>query len=152
MSHPNIALLYTFFLWESSPVMVMEFIEGETFQRMVRGRGPFPQVPWYRLFKQALMGVGAAHRHGIVHRDIKPANIMLSRNGLVKVMDFGIAKALGGGCRSNPNQYGYGDVVVHVPGAGAESAGRCAFRYLFAWHYSLRNAERRSAVPRDQRI
>ncbi|HEX4228681.1 MAG TPA: serine/threonine-protein kinase [Bryobacteraceae bacterium] len=97
LNHPNIALLYTFFFWEGSPVMVMEFIEGQTFQCMVRERGPVPAGALVPLFKQALMGVGAAHRHGIVHRDIKPANIMLSRSGLVKVMDFGIAKAIGAG-------------------------------------------------------
>ncbi|HEX4808487.1 MAG TPA: protein kinase [Bryobacteraceae bacterium] len=96
LSHPNVALLYTFFFWEGSPAIVMEFIEGETFQRMIRDRGSLPPSDVVPLFKQALMGVGAAHRRGIVHRDIKPANIMLSRNGLVKVMDFGIAKAVGG--------------------------------------------------------
>jgi hypothetical protein len=96
LSHPNLTTLYSFFVWEGTPVMVMEFIEGETFQQMIARRGPIPSDVSVPLFRQALQGVGAAHRRGIIHRDIKPSNIMLNEQGLVKVMDFGIAKVLGG--------------------------------------------------------
>ena len=102
-SHPNVAMLYAFLVWEGSAVMVMEFIEGETFRDMILRRGPVPGERALPMFKQALLGIREAHARGIVHRDIKPANIMLSRGGLVKVMDFGIAKALGaaGATRTN---------------------------------------------------
>lgn len=95
LSHPNVATLYSYLVWEGRAVMVMEFIEGETLQQMVARRGPIPSEIAIPLFKQALQGVGAAHRRGIVHRDIKPANIMVNGEGLIKVMDFGIAKVLG---------------------------------------------------------
>jgi eukaryotic-like serine/threonine-protein kinase len=77
-------------------MMVMEYVDGESFQQMVDRRGPIPAQEIVPLFKQALLGLGAAHRMGIVHRDIKPSNIMLNKAGIVKVMDFGIAKAMGG--------------------------------------------------------
>src|SRR5580698_5858347 len=95
LSHPNIATLYSYLVWEGRAVMVMEFIEGETLQQMIARRGPIASDVAIPMFKQALLGVGAAHRRGIVHRDIKPANIMVNADGMVKVMDFGIAKVLG---------------------------------------------------------
>ena len=95
LSHPNIATLYSYLIWEGRAVMVMEFIEGETLQQMIARRGPIPADVAVPLFKQALQGIGAAHKRGIVHRDIKPANIMVNGEGLIKVMDFGIAKVLG---------------------------------------------------------
>jgi serine/threonine-protein kinase len=95
LSHPNIATLYSYLVWEGRAVMVMEYIEGETLQQMIGRRGPIPSDVAVPLFRQALLGVGAAHRRGIVHRDIKPANIMVNGEGTVKVMDFGIAKVLG---------------------------------------------------------
>jgi eukaryotic-like serine/threonine-protein kinase len=95
LSHANLAVLYAFLVEDGTAFMVMEFVEGQTFEQMIRARGPIPVETALPLFKQALQGVGAAHRVGIVHRDIKPSNIMLNTQGVVKVMDFGIAKVVG---------------------------------------------------------
>ncbi len=95
LNHTNLATLYAFLIDQGNAYMVMEFVEGENFDQIIRRNGPVTPrdaVPW---FKQALLGIGAAHRVGIIHRDIKPSNLMLNRQGIVKVMDFGIAKAVG---------------------------------------------------------
>jgi serine/threonine-protein kinase len=96
LNHPNIAGLYTFFQHGDNYFMVMEFVSGKTIADMIRQTGPIPfpkAIPW---FKQALLGIGIAHRRGIIHRDIKPNNLMVNDEGMVKVMDFGIARAAGG--------------------------------------------------------
>lgn len=96
LSHANIASLYNLLNIDGHTAIVMEYLEGETFDQILRRRGLVPweqAVPWFR---QALLGIGFAHRMGIIHRDIKPSNIMVNRHGIVKVMDFGIAKVIGG--------------------------------------------------------
>jgi hypothetical protein len=95
LNHTNLATLYALLIEDGRPWMVMEFIEGETFEQIVQRRGPIPSNEAVPLFRQALLGVGYAHRMGVVHRDIKPSNMMLNKQGIVKVMDFGIAKVLG---------------------------------------------------------
>ena len=95
LNHTNLATLYAFMVHQGTAIMVMEFVDGETFAQMIRRRGPIPEVEAIPLFRQALLGIGYAHRAGILHRDIKPSNLMLNKNGLVKVMDFGIAKVIG---------------------------------------------------------
>jgi serine/threonine-protein kinase len=95
LNHTNLATLYAFMVHQGTAIMVMEFVEGETFAQIIRRRGPIPEVEAIPLFRQALLGIGYAHRAGILHRDIKPSNLMLNKNGLVKVMDFGIAKVMG---------------------------------------------------------
>jgi serine/threonine protein kinase len=92
LNHPNIATLYSFLVWEGKAVMVMEYVEGETLRDMIVSRGAIPTQSAINLCVQALLGVEAAHRQGVVHRDLKPANLMLNKSGVVKVMDFGIAK------------------------------------------------------------
>jgi serine/threonine-protein kinase len=94
-NHTNIAMLYTMVISDEGIWMVMEHVEGQTFSEIVKQCGPLPPnraVPW---FQQALDGIGYAHEHGVIHRDIKGSNIMLNTQGTVKVMDFGIARALG---------------------------------------------------------
>ncbi len=96
LNHTNIATLYNFFNVDGNWVIVMEYVDGENLEQLIQRSGVMRYEDAVPLFKQALLGVGFAHRNGIVHRDIKPANIMINRHGIVKVMDFGIAKALTG--------------------------------------------------------
>ncbi|HMD97629.1 MAG TPA: protein kinase [Terriglobia bacterium] len=95
LNHTNLATLFAFLVQDGNAVMVMEYVDGETFDQMIQRRGPIPSQEAIPLFKQALLGISVAHRAGIIHRDIKPSNLMLRRDGIVKVMDFGIAKLLG---------------------------------------------------------
>ena len=92
LNHPNIAMLFDYFVWNSSPVAVMELIEGETLQHKLQRSGPIPAHLAIPIAIQALRGVAAGHRRGIIHRDLKPANLMITDEGMVKVTDFGIAK------------------------------------------------------------
>ncbi len=94
LDHPNIAALHTAFRSGNQLVMVMEFIEGVSLDERLR-EGPIPIAEAIRYFCQALDALDYAHSRGVIHRDIKPANIMVTRDGLVKLMDFGIAKAAG---------------------------------------------------------
>jgi serine/threonine-protein kinase len=97
LNHPNIATLYSFLRHHHEFLMIMEFVPGETLETLIRRVGALPAVPAIRLFCQALDGLAHAHAQGIVHRDLKPANLMLAAQGTIKVMDFGIARVLGGG-------------------------------------------------------
>ena len=95
LNHPNIALLFDYFVHDGAPVAVMELIDGESLEQLIRRRGAIPAHESIPIFKQALRGVAAAHRAGIIHRDLKPSNLMITRDDIVKVMDFGIAKRQG---------------------------------------------------------
>lgn len=90
--HPNIALLHTAFQADNQLIMVMEYVEGYTLeQRAKQGAMSVADVTGY--VSQALSALSYAHARGVIHRDIKPANLMLTPHGVVKLMDFGIAKS-----------------------------------------------------------
>src|ERR1700744_5657795 len=93
LAHPNIATLYAFLEWDDEAFIVMELLTGSTFEALLLSQGKLPWRGAVMLTRQALMGLGYAHSHGIIHRDVKPGNLMLTNAGVVKVMDFGIAKA-----------------------------------------------------------
>jgi serine/threonine protein kinase len=93
LTHPNIAGIYDLNEFESTQYLVLELIEGETLAaRLQRGRIPFGEA--LTICRQIAEALEATHEHGIVHRDLKPANVMMTSNGAVKVLDFGIAKLL----------------------------------------------------------
>lgn len=95
LNHTNLATLYAFLIFGENAMMVMELVDGETFHQIIRRRGPLPAQGAVPMFRQALLGFAYAHRAGVIHRDIKPSNLMLNKQGIVKVMDFGIAKIAG---------------------------------------------------------
>ncbi len=95
LNHPNIAALYTMFRQGEELYMVLEFVRGETLDSIIQRRGAMPADEVIPVFCQILDGIDHAHEFGIVHRDIKPANMMLTENGKLKVLDFGIARLLG---------------------------------------------------------
>jgi tRNA A-37 threonylcarbamoyl transferase component Bud32 len=95
LNHPNIATLYSFLRQADDFFMVMEYVSGESLDNLIRRKGAMPCDEAISLFCQALEGIGRAHKLVIIHRDIKPANMMLTEDGSIKVMDFGIARVLG---------------------------------------------------------
>ncbi|HSW17289.1 MAG TPA: protein kinase, partial [Ramlibacter sp.] len=94
LSHPNVAAVHAFVHEGDQQFLVMEYVAGISLDEFVRSGGPVPLKRAIAIFRRALDGIEHAHRKGIVHRDIKPANIMVADSGAVKVMDFGIARAL----------------------------------------------------------
>jgi serine/threonine-protein kinase len=95
LSHPNVATLYSFHQEGDASLMVMEFVRGKTFDALLRERGRMSPDEALPLFLQALDGIEHAHALGVIHRDLKGSNVMRADSGGVKVMDFGIARALG---------------------------------------------------------
>lgn len=94
LNHPNIArLLDGGMTPEGEPYLVMEYIEGEDLDAYC-GRHGFQAAQRIRLFEQVLAAVDAAHRNLVVHRDLKPSNILVTKDGLVKLLDFGTSKLL----------------------------------------------------------
>lgn len=95
LNHPNIATLYSLLRQGDELFMVLEFIRGETLEQLLHRRGALPEDDAIPIFCQALDGINHAHELGIVHRDVKPGNMILTANGILKVLDFGIARLLG---------------------------------------------------------
>ena len=95
LNHPNIATLYSLFRQGDELYMVLEYVRGETLDQIISRRGALPAEDVIPVFCQILDGINHAHEYGIIHRDIKPANMILTETGILKVLDFGIARLLG---------------------------------------------------------
>jgi eukaryotic-like serine/threonine-protein kinase len=98
LNHPAIVAVYDTGEAETAtgplPYIVMEYVDGITLRDIVHNDGPIPPRKAIEIIADACQALNFSHQHGIIHRDVKPANIMISRTGAVKVMDFGIARAL----------------------------------------------------------
>ncbi len=101
LNHPNIVTIHDFGVLEGRLFICMEFIEGKAVEQMVSEAGRLPVVEALRIAKQVLDALQYAHEHAIIHRDIKPSNMMRTRTGLVKLMDFGLAKSIAGGAKAS---------------------------------------------------
>jgi serine/threonine protein kinase len=92
LNHPNIVQIYDYGRATDGPFLIMEFVDGESLLDRTRG-GALPLEEAVELTCQLCDGLAIAHDSGIIHRDIKPANILMSRLGIPKLTDFGLAKA-----------------------------------------------------------
>lgn len=93
LNHPNIVQIYHIGESNGRPWLVMEYVEGKTLGQLIRTEAPLEVAYVRSLIAQAARGLAAAHAQGVIHRDIKPGNLMLRNDGVLKVGDFGIARA-----------------------------------------------------------
>ncbi len=156
LSHPNILAIFDFGRHEGIVYAVTELLEGET----LRGKldaGPVSQRQAVDYGLQIAKGLSAAHERGVVHRDLKPENVFVTRDGHVKILDFGLAKRIeaargpgdGGadGRGADRAREGDGDGRVHVAGAGQGTAGGPPIRPLLVRGDPVRAPVGQPGVP-----
>ena len=103
LNHPNIAAIYGIEESEGTRALVLELVEGPTLADRI-AKGPIPRDEALPIAKQIAEALEAAHEAGVIHRDLKPANIKVREDGTVKVLDFGLAKALDPNPEGDPSQ------------------------------------------------
>ena len=158
LNHPNIAAIHGIEESGGRRFLIMELVVGETLAERIQ-RGPIPVDEAIDYGKQIADGLESAHAKGIVHRDLKPANVMITAQGHVKLLDFGLARRSETTCRDRsihcpdgwvPKQArddsGHGR--VHVARAGAGQAGRRTLGHLLIWRGVVRVAERQAPIHR----
>ncbi|MCC6928076.1 MAG: serine/threonine protein kinase [Gemmatimonadaceae bacterium] len=91
LSHPAISQMYDFLEVNGAPCLVMEYVDGDTLEQLIRARGPLPVGDAIRIFAALADAVSYIHQRGIVHRDLKTNNVKVDILGAVKLLDFGIA-------------------------------------------------------------
>ena len=151
--HENVAQVFGVGQDRHRPYMVLERLHGRTLQQLVEERGPLPVGEAWSYIGQAAAGLRAADRLGIVHRDIKPSNLMLTDDGVIKVLDFGISKLVVDDepateaylvteaerlrsdpawrdCASDPHGVAAGDAALHVARAGRRPSAGLPQRHL----------------------
>ncbi len=169
LNHPNIVTIHEIGETSGLPYIVMELVEGRTLRRA----HPGPALPSRRILELASQfadGLAKAHGAGIVHRDLKPENVMVTEDGYVKILDFGLAKL-----RADPDddrdvwfdsrmptwpdssrftedrrRRGPRDRRLHVSGAGAGTTGRLPLRPVLLRGDPLRDGDAEKGLPPRQ--
>ena len=154
LNHPNIAALFGLEEGDGLTGLVLELVPGLTLQQHLAARGPLTLDEALAIARQIAGALEAAHQHGIVHRDLKPANITITPDGLVKVLDFGLARIEatepdGSEMRGSGDRHGQDSRHgrVHEPGTGARPGGGPAHRHLGLRCRAVRDADRPARVP-----
>ena len=152
LNHPNVATIYEIGDADGRRFIAMEYMAGETLAARI-ARQPLELTDVLELALQIAAALEEAHGKAIIHRDIKPANVMLTPHGLIKVLDFGLAKV-----RSAEQEQRVGTVTgttpglvmgtaqVHEPGAGSWRRGRPPQRHLFLRRRVVRDGDRPGGV------
>jgi serine/threonine-protein kinase len=92
LNHPNIVTVYDFGEQDGLPYIVMEYLPGDSLENMLRKGHQFSLIQKLDMIRQLCQGLGYAHQKGVIHRDVKPANMMVLPDGVIKIVDFGVAR------------------------------------------------------------
>lgn len=92
LEHPNIITIYDYFTIGTSSYLVMQYVDGMSLAEIISCEAPLSPVLAATIAREACLAIDHAHQNNVIHRDIKPTNILVSRNGKLKVTDFGVAK------------------------------------------------------------
>jgi serine/threonine-protein kinase len=92
LNHPNIVTVYDFGEQDGLPYIVMEYLPGDSLENLLRSGHKFSLIEKLEMIRQLCLGLGYAHQKGVIHRDIKPANMMVLPDGVIKIVDFGVAR------------------------------------------------------------
>ena len=161
LNHPNIVTIHDFAAAGPTFYMVMERVDGHTLRELL-ATGPLPVKRIVEIGAQIADGLAKAHAADIVHRDLKPENVMVTTDGFVKILDFGLAKlqppdASGplGGAHGHAPRAGHGcggrarDRRLHVPGTGERSISGLPFGPVLPGHDPVRDGHREARLPTD---
>jgi serine/threonine protein kinase len=125
LEHPNIVTAYDADQAGDIHFLVMQYVDGDDLSTMVRKHGPFTIDMAMRCLMQTARGLEYAHQQGIVHRDIKPSNLIVAKNGVVKVLDMGLARleeSLTGGAADDQKLTGTGNIMGTIDFMAPEQA------------------------------
>ena len=147
LNHPNIAAIYGLEKTPDFTALVMELVEGEDLSQHI-ARGAIPLGEALPIARQIADAVEAAHEQGIIHRDLKPANIKVRADGTVKVLDFGLAKAMDPAIGSSANAMNSPTLSMHATQAGIilgtaaymspeQAAGKVADKRSDLWAFGV---------------
>ena len=156
LNHPHIGAIYGLEHADGVPALILELVDGETLTQHLKsgalgpGRG-LPVAHAVAVAQQIAEALDAAHDRGIVHRDLKPGNVVFTADGSVKVLDFGLAKAMSESdvepaAGGDPHRDGAGHAGLHEPRAGQGREGRQARRHLGVRLRAVRDAGGSAAV------
>ncbi|MCB9567717.1 MAG: serine/threonine protein kinase [Myxococcales bacterium] len=145
LSHPNVVQVYELGEQQGQLFLVMEYVEGETLGEWLELAETRPWTAVLELFIAAGEGLAAAHRAGLVHRDFKPDNVLVDKEGVPRVADFGLARLERRGQRDDRRDPG-----LHGPGAAPGRADRRPLGHLRLRGRALRGAPRRAALRRRE--
>ncbi len=141
LNHPNIVTIYDAGEQDGMFYIAMEFIEGTTLQELLVEKHVLAADEAVQISREVCKGLDYAHANGIIHRDVKPANIMITRQGMVKIMDFGIAKA-GGSMTSTGQVLGTPNYMSPEQVKGRQLDGRSDLFSLAVVLYEMLTGEK----------
>jgi serine/threonine protein kinase len=158
LNHPNLLAVFDTGRHEGNPYVVFELLDGVTLRQRL-GPGPLPVRKAVEYAVQIAQGLAAAHEKGIVHRDLKPENLFVTKDGRVKILDFGLAKLRptldpdaprteGGSVPPRPGWASPRHRRLHVARAGPRGSRRPSVRHLRPRVGVPRDAVGRAAVQR----